>query len=161
MTPRNYGSATVLECELCGALAGDPASIRRAQDARRAEAAGIDAALYPLVRVLSTFPGLVVRDCGMRRDGEDMPFVEINLSGPAGLLQVENVAKSLRLQPPGLPWTISVEYRDALAFVLTVLPGASSNEGVAAALRRDLEVMPQSLERHSRLSWWRRDSEAR
>src|SRR5262245_58027853 len=95
---RRIDGHSVSECELCGALSGSPGSVRAVLDARAARERGVDLAAFPLVRALGELPGLRVdgHDGGDRGRGA-LPFVTFQLVDAGGLLQLENLGKSLQL----------------------------------------------------------------
>src|SRR5262245_7395487 len=109
---RHYDGHSVLECELCGALSGSAGAVRAVLDARAARERGVDPAAFPLVRVLGDLRGLRVdaHGGGDRRRGE-LPFVTFQPVDAGGLLQLENLGKSLQLARHTLElgWTIELE----------------------------------------------------
>lgn len=148
----------VHECGLCGAIAGDAAAVRAVQAAAEAREHGVDARIWPLVRVLRTLPGIrVERSHAGDPDAGTLPFVHWQVLDPRGLAQLENVAKTLLLAARGLAlhWVVEVEYQHHLVFALK--PRAARADPATAALAAaDLEQLPRILERDSQLSWWRR-----
>jgi hypothetical protein len=155
---RQYDGHSVLECELCGALAGSPGAVRAVLDARAARERGVDPAAVPLVRVLGDLRGLRIDAHGGGDRGQGvLPFVAFQLVDAGGLLQLENLGKSLQLavRTSELDWTIELEPGPALTFALRPrLPAPATAQAVAAA-QQDLATLARAIERDSRLSWWR------
>jgi hypothetical protein len=138
MTVRVVDGAPVHECGLCFARFGE----------RRA-----------VVRVLERLPGLCVRTSGAGEAlARTLPFVELGVTTPEALVQLENLAKSLLLSAGAtrLHWVVEVAYQHHLAFVLK--PRHGGGPVPAAEVRDagiDVDVLRRAIERDSRLSWWR------
>ena len=135
------GETVVHECGLCGAVVGDP---RIARGER------------PLADLIGSLPGLrVVPGRVGDPDRELLPALHWQVLDGRGLLQLENLAKSLQLARGSLqlPWRLEVDYDRALVFALQPRPAAVDAAAVRLA-RRDLELLAESVSRDSRLSWW-------
>lgn len=159
MVARLIEGVTVAECELCGALSGSPTAVRRVLDARAARELGVDPGVFGLTRALGGLAGLRVdgSSAGDRAEAR-LPHVACQLVDLRGLVQIENLAKSLLLSARALalPWVLEVEFRDALVFVLR--PRAAqrrATESEVAGAQADLQILQRAVERDSRLSWWR------
>lgn len=152
--------AAIHACGLCGARFGDRAAVDAVADAEEARQRGVAPALWPLVRALGRLPGLLVRkhaagDVTLRT----LPFVELGGDSHEALLQLENLAKSLRLGASSLRlhWIVELEYQQHLAFVLKPRhPGGAVTLDEARFAQEDLAVLRRQIERDMRLSWWRR-----
>jgi hypothetical protein len=120
---------------------------------------GVAAGIWPLVRVLERLPGLCVRTSGAGEAlARTLPFVELGVTTPEALVQLENLAKSLLLSAGAtrLHWVVEVAYQHHLAFVLK--PRHGGGPVPAAEVRDagiDVDVLRRAIERDSRLSWWR------
>ncbi len=148
---------TLHECGLCGATYGD----RRARDgaslASEARARGVDQAVWPLARVLEQLPGFELGACRAGGGGE-LPSVELVVVGQAALMQLENLAKALRLAAGSLRCRWMLEARFELT--LSVLVRATGDASDLRCARIDVETLAQQLTRDVRLSWWRHATEA-
>lgn len=146
-------------CSLCAALFGDPVAVQSLTDEQEAQAAGCDVVIWPLLRCLGRLPGLkVVRHHAGDVAAQTLPFVHLSAHGNDGLLQLENLAKSLLLSARAfrLHWVLEVEYQSRL--VVALKPRALVAElgtGVVGAARGDLPQIARCLDRDRRLSWWR------
>lgn len=157
---RTEAGLTVHECELCGALSGAPAAVRAVLDLRAARAAGADPRIYALQRQLDGLAGLRVHSTSAGdRAARQWPFVGLQVVDARGLVQIENLCKSLLLSARALSaaWTIEAEYRDALVFALRprAAAGATADDAEIAAAQADLGILGRALDRDQRLSWWR------
>lgn len=150
--------AAVHECGMCGSRFGDRAAVDALTDADEAAQRGVEAAVWPLVRALGRLPGLVVRKSTVGDVAErELPFVELGATSPEALVQLENLAKSLRLGAGALRlhWIIEVEYQQHLAFVLKPRhPGGPVTAAEAQFAQADLALLRRQLERDLRLGWW-------
>jgi hypothetical protein len=149
---RTRGGDVVHECELCGAVVGDPRTARGRQS---------------LADLIGSLPGLrVVHSAdGAADDPADdpadhpgraqLPALHWQVLDGRGLLQLENLAKSLQLARGQLqlPWRLEADYDRALVFALRPRPAAVDAAAVRLA-RRDLELLAQAVLRDSKLSWW-------
>lgn len=149
---------TVHECGLCGALVGENDAVARVRSFQEARQRGVDPQVYPLVLALEALLGIkVVRSHGGDRDPPTLPFVQWGLTGPAALVQVENLTKSLVLARGALrvPWAVEVEYQHRLVFTLKPrVSVAGMAPGTAADLTVDLATLADLVQRNRRLSWW-------
>jgi hypothetical protein len=159
MTARVVDGAPVHECGLCFARFGERRAVEALDDAEEARLRGVAAGVWPLVRALERLPGLCVRAAGAGDfAARTLPFVELGVTAPEALVQLENLAKSLLLCAGStrLHWVVEVSYRHHLAFVLKPRHGGGS---VPAEEVRDagidVDVLRRAIERDSRLSWWR------
>ncbi len=159
MRVRVVDGGPVHECGLCGARFGERRSVEALADADEARGRGVAAAIWPLVRVLERLAGLCVRTSGAGDHAvRTLPFVELGATSQDSLVQLENLAKSLRLAAGALRlhWIVEVEYQHHLAFVLKPRHGGGA---VLASMVRDadldVDVLRRQLERDMRLSWWR------
>jgi hypothetical protein len=140
------GETVVHECGLCGAVVGDP----RIAPGDQSEGA------RPLADLIGSLPGLrVVPGRAGEPDREQLPALHWQVLDGRGLLQLENLAKSLQLarEELQLPWRLEVDYDRALVFALRPRPATVDAAAVRHA-RRDLELLAQAVARDSRLSWW-------
>jgi hypothetical protein len=156
VTARQYDGVTVLECDLCGALGGTRAAVQQVEEARLARAAGIDPRVFSLHRAIGALPSLQVHAAGAGDAmSQRLPFVSWQVVDARGLVQLENLTKSLQLAAPslGVPWCIQVEFRTALTFVLQ----PQVRDGVAdiRLAQADLPILAHAIARDSRLQWWR------
>lgn len=157
--PQAFDGAAVHECGLCGALLGDRAAVQAVLDERQADEAGVPPSLWPLVRTLNALDGLHSDggDAGNRAQGRP-PQVQWSVLAPQGLVQTENLVKSLEVARGSLrlAWMVEVQHGQTLLFVLRLrdrqpLTPAEFDSAVA-----DLGDLRLAIERNSRLSWWRR-----
>ncbi|MEZ5965337.1 MAG: hypothetical protein R3F56_16005 [Planctomycetota bacterium] len=154
--------ASVLECEMCGALAGDDASVARVELAREAHDRGFDPIVYPLVRAVERRLGLrVARASAGTPAQRTWPFVQMHGGDAKVLTAIENLVKSLALAAAGsggVHWVVEVEYQARLTFTLKPRfhrdPERIDAVMVQAA-QHDLQRLCANLERHAHLSWWR------
>jgi len=158
VAPRRYDEHSVLECELCGALSGSASAVRAVLDARAARERGVDPAAFPLVRALGELTSLRIdAHGGGDRELGVLPFVAFQLVDAGGLLQLENLGKSLHLAGRSLQlaWTIELETGPALTFALRPRLPAQAAEAAVMAAQADLATLARAIERDRRLSWWR------
>lgn len=146
-------------CGLCGAAFGARRAVKTIADADEAHAAGIAPGVWPLIRTLRRLSGLGVHGSS---DGDDrrgtLPYVELGATAANALVQLENVAKSLRLCAGMLRrrWIVELAYERALVFVLRPARGAEpASAAEVREARLDLEVLARQLTRDMRLPWWR------
>jgi hypothetical protein len=151
----------VLECGLCGALAGDDHAVSRLLHIREARESGIHPDVYPLIRVLGKILHFtVVSSHGGDAEARVWPFVQMGIEHPDAIGGLENLAKSLAMSARGhdIHWVIEVEYRHRLVFTLKPRfhrdPDRIGPDLVRAA-RADMERIRRNLERDMRLGWWR------
>ncbi len=158
--PKFYDGHSVLECDLCGALSGGAHSVATIELAREAQQEGVDAPVFALRRALEAMEGLRVVDShGGDRARRRLPFVRWIALDPRAFMQLENLAKSLRLSSgsTSMPWTIEVEFQSGLEFVLTPRVATSRpREADVALAQADLSLLGRAFARDVRLSWWRR-----
>lgn len=158
--PKTYEGRPVLECDLCGALSGGAATVATVERAREARHSGVDESVFALHRAIESLAGLVVTHSdGGDRARKKLPSVRWSALDARGLVQLENLAKSLRLCEGGtsVAWTIECEFLHGLEFALVPrLPAATVREADVALAQADLGVLARSIVRDSRLSWWRR-----
>ncbi|MBL8752969.1 MAG: hypothetical protein JNK15_06665 [Planctomycetes bacterium] len=159
MRVRVVDGASVHECGLCGARFGDRRAVTSLNDADMAATRGIGAGIWPLVRVLERLQGVVVRSSAAADpEAGALPFVELGATSADCLVQLENLAKSLRLGAGTLrlPWCIEVDYQQHLAFVLRPrLPDGPVHKALVRDADHDVEMLWRQLERDTRLAWWR------
>jgi hypothetical protein len=153
----------LLECALCGALAGDDRTVAQVLLLREARERGYDAAVYPLVCALDKIAGLRVTRAGAGQPAQRVwPFVQMHGVDGRALLGLENLSKSLALGAAGsggLHWVVEVEYQHRLTFTLKPrFHRDTEHIDEAAVLRaqQDLARVCANLERDMHLSWWRR-----
>lgn len=163
MSVRVADGVPIHECGLCGAHFGERRVVERIDDAEEARQRGVAVEVWPLVRALDRLQGLVVRDaCAGDAVQMTLPFVELAVTSPAALLQLENLAKSLLLGAGALKrhWILEVEYHRHLSFVLKPRHGGGyvTPEQVRDA-RADLDRLRRHLERDVKLQWWRHADE--
>ena len=142
----------VHECGLCGSTFGARRAVQGMALADEARMRGIDDEIWPLARVLEQLPGF---DLGSSSAGgrDGLPFVELVVSGRDALVQLENLAKALRLAAGGLRcrWRIEVRFEHCLLVVV----GAAGAASDLRDARIDCEALGQQIERDMRLAWWR------
>lgn len=145
-------SGTVIECGLCGEQFGERRAVTGSGLLSEAEQRGIDSLIWPLARVLERLDGM---DLGASSagHGEQLPFVDLVVVGQQALLQIENLAKAMRLAEGSLRCRWRLEARFEHTLVLLVSP-ALKNSTLRDA-RIDIEVLAQQIERDMRLTWWR------
>lgn len=158
--PKFYDGHSVLECDLCGALSGGAHSVATIELAREAQQEGVDAPVFALRRALDAMDGLRVVDShGGDRARRRLPYARWIALDPRAFVQLENLAKSLRLSSgsTSMQWTIEVEFQSGLEFVLTPrVPTSRPREADVALAQADLNVLGRAFQRDVRLSWWRR-----
>lgn len=144
--------ATVIECGLCGEQFGDRHAVTGLALADQATQRGIDPIIWPLARILEQLAGLSLGSCSPG-SSEQQPFVDLVVTGRDALLQIENIAKTLRLAGAALrcPWRIEARFDHSLVFVVS--PAATG--GSLRDARIDIEVLAQHIDRDMRLTWWR------
>jgi hypothetical protein len=101
---------------------------------------------------LEQLPGLSLGSA-LPGSSEQPPFVDLVVTGQDALLQIENVAKALRLAEGSLrcPWRIEARFDYSLVFVVS--PPATGS--TLRDARLDIEVLAQHIDRDMRLTWWR------
>lgn len=158
--PKTYDGRPVLECDLCGALSGGAATVATVERAREAKHSGVDESVFALHRAIESLEGLfVTHSDGGDRARKKLPSVRWSALDARGLVQLENLAKSLRLceRETSVAWTIECEFLHGLEFALVPrLAAAAVREADVALAQADLAVLARSIARDSRLSWWRR-----
>lgn len=158
--PKTYDGRPVLECDLCGALSGGAAALARVEHAREAQHVGVDEQVFSLHRAIGSLEGLVVTHSeGGDRARKRLPSVRWSALDARGFVQLENVAKSLRLCEglTSVAWTIECEFQHGLEFALEPQLGVGSiREADVALAQADLAVLAHAIVRDSRLTWWRR-----
>jgi len=144
--------ATVIECGLCGERFGERRAVTGRTLADEATERGIDPIIWPLARVLEQLPGLVLGNSSPGTQ-DSPPSVELVVTGQDALLQVENLAKSMRLAAGGLRsrWRIEARFEHSLVFAVAATEGAAALRDA----RIDVETLAQHVERDMRLTWWR------
>ena len=144
---------SVHECGLCGATFGDRRAVRSAGLADEAMRRGVDPEVWPLARVLEQLPGFTLGSASGGGRGA-LPSVELVVSGQEALVQLENLAKALRLAAGGLRCDWLLEARFEQSLVLVVRADGAPDELRDARL--DVDALAQQLDRDTRLAWWRR-----
>ena len=144
--------AVVHECGLCGASFGDRAAVRSVSLADEAASRGVAAGLWPLARVLERLRGFGLGACSEGSAG-GWPSFELVVEGQEALVELENLAKSMRLAAGGLRcrWSLEVRFEQALVVVVQAGAGLGSRRDAGV----DVDALAQQLERDMRLSWWR------
>ncbi len=144
--------ATVIECGLCGEQFGARNAVTGLALADEATQRGIDPIIWPLARILEQLPGLSLGSA-LPGSNEQPPSVDLVVTGQDALLQIENVAKALRLAEGSLrcPWRIEARFDYSLVFVVS--PPATGS--TLRDARLDIEVLAQHIDRDMRLTWWR------
>lgn len=159
VTPKFYAGHSVFECDLCGAVTGSTTVVATIEHEREAEADGVDAPVYGLQRALSRLDGLrVIESCGGDLLRRRLPFVRFQVLDARGFVQLENLAKSLRLSSASMSmtWNIAVDYQSALEFVVTPrVPTSRPREADIALSQSDLVSLGRAIDRDVRLTWWR------
>lgn len=152
MRPVKLDSGTVIECGLCGEQFGERRAVTSSILTSEAERRRIDPMIWPLARILERLPGT---DLGATSagSGEALPYVDVVVVGQAALLQIENLAKAMRLAEGSLRcrWRIEARFEHTLVFLITPnVKGSTLRDA-----RIDIEVLAQAIERDMRLTWWR------
>lgn len=152
LRPVKLDSGTVIECALCGEQFGERRTVTSSRLSEEAERRRIDPMIWPLARILERLPGT---DLGATSagSGETLPYVDVVVVGQAALLQIENLAKSMRLAEGSLRcrWRIEARFEHTLVFLVTPnVKGSTLRDA-----RIDIEVLAQGIERDMRLTWWR------
>lgn len=144
--------ASVHECGLCYATFGDRRAVRGAELSGEAQARGIDDEIWPLARVLEQLPGFTLGNCSGGGRGK-LPFVDLVVSGQEALVQLENLAKALRLGAGSLRcrWLLEARFEHTLVIAVK----ADGDEPLLRDARIDVDALAQQIERDSRLTWWR------
>ncbi len=147
---------TLHECGLCGATYGDRRVVQGASLAVEADASGVAHEIWPLARVLERLPGFELGACRAGGAGE-LPSIELVVVGHAALVQLENLAKALRLAAGSLRcrWMLEARFELTLSVFVRALGDATD----LRCARIDVETLAQQLERDARLSWWRHANE--
>ena len=142
----------VHECGLCGARFGERRAVRESALEAEALRRGVAPEVWPLAKVLDALPGFALGSACGRAQGE-LPMVTLIVSGQEALVQLENLAKVLRLAAGRLRcrWSIEVRFEQALVVVVYATGRASSARDACV----DVEELAQQVDRSSRLSWWR------
>ncbi|MFN3240319.1 MAG: zf-TFIIB domain-containing protein [Planctomycetota bacterium] len=144
--------ASVHECGLCGATFGDRRAVRGAELADEAFARGVDEEIWPLARVLERLPGFTLGSCSAGGRG-GLPFVELVVAGHEALVQLENLAKAVRLAAGALRcrWLLEARFENTLVVVVR----ADGGEQELRDARIDVEALARHVDRDMRLTWWR------
>ncbi|MFT4511681.1 MAG: hypothetical protein ACI89X_002329 [Planctomycetota bacterium] len=152
MRPVKLDSGTVIECGLCGEQFGERRAVTSSSLSEEAEQRRIDAMIWPLARILERLPGM---DLGATCAGTagTLPYVDLVVVGQDALLQVENLAKSMRLATGSLRcrWRIEARFEHTLVFLIA----PAVKDTTLRDARIDIEVLAQGIERDMRLTWWR------
>jgi hypothetical protein len=152
MRPVNLESGTVIKCGLCGEQFGERRAVTNLNLSEEAGDRRIDPVIWPLARILERLPGM---DLGATSAGyhEVLPYVDLVVVGQEALLQIENLAKSMRLADSCLRnrWRIEARFDHTLVFLIT----ANMKGSTLRDARIDIEVLAQRIERDMRLTWWR------
>jgi hypothetical protein len=157
ISPRPFDGLVAFECDLCGAMAGDPRAIHGVQMTQKARELGIDPHLWPLMHVLGGLPGLHVLDLRRVEAARfSLPCVQWHLVDAKGFAQVENLTKSLMLSRGQLqlPWRIELSYERSMVFTLLPCPQGPLSDHTIVQVEHDLDILALSITRDSRLSWW-------
>ena len=159
-TPLREEGREVLECSLCGALAGDDADVTEVLLARQARERGLEPVVYPLVQVLEKVPRLrIVRASAGHPDRCIWPVVFLSTEGEKGLRAIERLAKSLTLHSRELRlhWFLEVEFQERLLFLLQPrlfrAPAQVLERDVLDAWD-DLRTLARLLDMDMKLAWW-------
>lgn len=159
VTPKFFEGHSVFECDLCGAVTGSTTVVATIEDARDAEAVGIDGPVFAVQRAIARLDGLrVTESFGGDKARRRLPFVRFAVLDARGYVQLENLAKSLRLSSAStsMAWTVEVDYQTTLEFVLTPrVPTTRPREADIALSQSDLVSLGRAFDRDVRLSWWR------
>ena len=152
LRPVKLSSGTVIECGLCGEQFGERRVVSSSSLSAEAERRSIDPLIWPLALVLERLQGM---DLGATSagHGEQLPYVDLVVVGQEALLEIENLAKAMRLAEGSLRCKWRLEARFEHTLVLLVSP-ALKNSTLRDA-RIDIEVLAQQIERDMRLTWWR------
>jgi hypothetical protein len=162
---RTIPGARVVECGICGSVHGDEEAVSLYREYQSALAAGEDPGVYGLARRLAALPAVsVVRPSGRVFETGGCPELAFVLLDGAGLVQLENVAKTLALASGSmlLRWRIELRVGASLEFVLRAdaepVHGDSPRPAaeVVADASRDMQLLAAAIDRDQRLSWWRR-----
>lgn len=141
----------VAECQVCGALHGDPDVVSRIEEIREGDALQFDREIYPLVRTINMITGFKV--IGARHDGPgDLPYVHFKIHGPKARVWLEKLMTSLTMANRELPgrWMVEVLLIEGLTFSLTPVPGSVQRAEALVGL----ELLTRAIRRNMNLSWW-------
>lgn len=148
------------ECELCGALFGNPDAIQHIEDQRDANTLGIDPIIFPLVRELDAIRGV---RCFESHGGEPVmktpPFVKFRIGVAEAMSILESIVTSLALsnmQTFG-NWHLEVISAGQVGFELRPkLPAnPEMHEVFSDRTRDDVPILAKNLSNHKKLRWWR------
>src|SRR5262245_53604608 len=149
----------ILECELCGELAGDDQAVGLVTSRREARERGFDPAIYPLVTALERVPTfkVVAAEAG-RPERSEYPFVFLRLSA-AGLVHIERLLTSLEManRETRRRWVVEATLQRGLLFALRPRFWKQVAEITPQDIddaRSDLAVLGRVLARDVRLPWW-------
>lgn len=142
----------MIECGLCGEQFGERRAVTSSSLSDEALQRRIDPIIWPLARVLEQLPGMDLGATGAG-EGDSLPFVDLVVVGQDALLQIENLAKSMRLADGSLRCRWRIEARFEHTLVLLVTPAQKGS--TLRDARIDIEVLAQKIERDMRLTWWR------
>lgn len=157
---RELFGLVVDECGLCEHLQGDDAIVEKVLGLRRAQSMGVSPDLLGLIEVLQAIPGLSVEQGLSLVSGAEMPPSLFFTLSAHPLEVLDRLARSLELarRRTSTLWILEVAHQNKLMFVLRPrlfsLP-REWGEVDALALRRDLGVLRDALERDTQLPWWR------
>jgi hypothetical protein len=147
------------ECELCGALMGDDASVALAEERREGRDRGFAPTIYPLVKALERVPTFKVSaaDPG-RADRSEYPYVFLRLTA-GGLVHLERLLTSLEManRETKRRWVVEAALQRGLLFILRPRfwkPVASITVEDIRDSQHDLEVLARILRRDVNLPWW-------
>ncbi len=150
----------VLECSLCGQLAGDDVEVNRILLRREARDRGMGEESFQLVVELNALPGVAVRRAS---DGDPFegtwPRIEMECDR-RGVRQLGYLLRSLTLHKRELrfPWTLTLGLHDGLRYVLGPDFQASPTHvspGMIEDACADLQRLTDFVAADMRLSWWR------
>lgn len=152
MRPVENAGGTIIECALCGEQFGERTATTKSGMTVEAEQRRVDVLIWPLARVLERLPGLNL-GATSAGSGELLPFVDLIVVGQTALLQIENLAKAMRLAEGSLRcrWRIEARFEHTLVFLVSP---ALKNSNLRDA-RIDIDVLAQQIDRDMRLTWWR------
>jgi hypothetical protein len=159
-TPLREEGHDLLECTLCGALAGPDLAVTEVLLARQARERGVEPVVFPLVQVLEKVPRLhIVRASAGHPIRRIWPVVFLSTEGEKGLRAIERLAKSLALHSRDLRlhWFLEVEFQERLLFLLQPrlfhAPAQVGEQDVLDA-QHDLGVLARLLDMDMKLQWW-------
>ncbi|MGE0431939.1 MAG: hypothetical protein AB7N65_22825 [Vicinamibacterales bacterium] len=157
-----YDGQPIDECDLCGALYGEPDLIDKIETDREADSLGIDRGIYPLVEELNHIKGVRCYDSS---EGDVElgipPFVKMHITDQAAVPILGALMTSLSLSSRAMAghWHIEVLHENGI-IGFSLRPRRPPDEsarrhGWIETARGDLIPLVKQLASHKRLAWWK------